>query len=117
MTRPPLRRIWHVVLLAVALAPPVAGVGYVLYSELIAREASQQLAMPYDGFYWDGAQLEIAYGRLTDQVLLYRTGISSDFDEVRLRYDIVESKLAVAAASTSLLTERSGLRSRSCCGP
>jgi signal transduction histidine kinase/ActR/RegA family two-component response regulator len=112
MTRPPLRRIWHVVLLAVALAPPVAGVGYVLYSELIAREASQQLAMPYDGFYWDGAQLEIAYGRLTDQVLLYRTGISSDFDEVRLRYDIVESKLAVAAASTSLLTERSGLRSR-----
>jgi signal transduction histidine kinase/CheY-like chemotaxis protein len=112
VTRPSLRRAWHALLLAVALMPPVAGVGYVLYSELISRETSQQLAMPYDGFYWDGAQLEIAYGRLADQVLLYRTGINGDFNEVRLRYDVVESKLAIASSSTSMLAERGGLRSR-----
>jgi two-component system, sensor histidine kinase len=112
MTRSPLRRLWYAVLLALALAPPVAAVGYVVYSGMLVKQTSQQLSLPYDGFYWEGAQLEIEYGRLINQVLLYRSGIDADFDEVRLRYDVVESKLNIVASSTSMLVNRDALRSR-----
>jgi signal transduction histidine kinase/ActR/RegA family two-component response regulator len=112
MTRSPLRRLWYAVLLALALAPPIAAVGYVVYSGMLVKETSRQLSLPYDGFYWDGAQLEIAYGRLINQVLLYRSGIDADFDNVRLRFDEVESELNVVASSTSMLVNRDGLRSR-----
>jgi two-component system, sensor histidine kinase len=112
MTRSPLRRLWYAVLLVLVLAPPIAAVGYVVYSGMLVKETSRQLSLPYDGFYWDGAQLEIAYGRLINQVLLYRSGIDADFDNVRLRFDEVESELNVVASSTSMLVNRDGLRSR-----
>src|SRR5258708_27014198 len=112
MTCAPLRRFKVAMLLAAAIAPPLAGVGYVLYSGLLANQTTRQLAVPYDGFYWDGAQFQIAYVRFANQVLLYRSGIDADTDEIRLRYEILESKLAVVSASTSMLADRETLRSR-----
>ncbi len=112
MMHSPWRRLKNVLLLMLAIAPPVAGVGYLLYSGLFAKQSSQQLGMPYDGFYWDGAQLQNAYSRFTDQVLLYRSGIDMDMDSIHFRYDILESKLAVVTASSSLLTGHEALQSR-----
>jgi signal transduction histidine kinase/ActR/RegA family two-component response regulator len=112
LSRSPLRRLGYAVLFALALAPAIAGVGYVVYSGMLAKESSQQVSLSYDGFYWDGAQLEIAYDRLISQVLLYRSGIDADFDGVRLRYDAVESRLNTVASSTSTLANHDALRSR-----
>ncbi|AMM17927.1 hybrid sensor histidine kinase/response regulator [Burkholderia sp. PAMC 28687] len=107
-----LRRLKVALLLAAAIAPPLAGVGYLLYSTLLVNQSNQQLDMPYDGFYWDGAQFQIAYGRLGNQILLYRSGIDANVDEVKLRYEILESKLAIVTASTAMLADREALRSR-----
>ena len=113
MTRAPLRRFKVALLLAAAIAPPLAGVGYVLYSGLLADQTTQQqLGLPYDGFYWDGAQFQIAYGRFANQVLLYRSGIDADTEEIQLRYEVLESKLAIVTASTSMLSDRGSLRNR-----
>ncbi|KQR84353.1 histidine kinase [Burkholderia sp. Leaf177] len=107
-----LRRLKVALLLAAAIAPPLAGVGYLLYSALLANQSNQELGMPYDGFYWDGAQFQIAYGRFGNQILLYRSGIDANVSEIQLRYEILESKLAIVTASTAMLADREALRSR-----
>jgi len=107
-----LRRLKVALLLAAAIAPPLAGVGYLLYSALLANQSNQELGMPYDGFYWDGAQFQIAYGRFGNQILLYRSGIDANVGEIQLRYEILESKLAIVTASTAMLADREALRSR-----
>ena len=108
----PLRRLKVALLIAAAIAPPLAGVGYLLYSALLANQSNQQLGVPYDGFYWDGAQFQIAYGRFCNQILLYRSGIDANADAVRLRFEILESKLGIVTASTAMLADREALRSR-----
>jgi signal transduction histidine kinase/ActR/RegA family two-component response regulator len=112
MMRAPLRRFKVAMLVAAAIAPPLGGVGYVLYSVLLANQTTQQLTLPYDGFYWDGAQFQIAYGRFANQVLLYRSGIDADTDEIQLRFEVLESKLAIVTASTAMLSDRGTLRNR-----
>jgi signal transduction histidine kinase/ActR/RegA family two-component response regulator len=112
MMRGPLRRFKVAMLVAAAIAPPLGGVGYVLYSVLLANQTTQQLTLPYDGFYWDGAQFQIAYGRFANQILLYRSGIDADTDEIQLRFEVLESKLAIVTASTAMLSDGGTLRSR-----
>ncbi|SAL31942.1 ATP-binding response regulator [Caballeronia humi] len=111
MKAPSLRRLWYAALIALAIAPPIGAVAYMLYTGLLVKQPPQVI-IPYDGFYWDAAQLEIAYGRFANQVLLYRNGIDEDASGVMLRYEILQSKLNVAAASTQMLAEHEPLRSR-----
>lgn len=111
MKAPSLRRLWYAALIALAIAPPIGAVAYMLYTGLLVKQPPQ-VVIPYDGFYWDAAQLEIAYGRFANQVLLYRNGIDEDASGVMLRYEILQSKLNVAAASTQMLAEHEPLRSR-----
>jgi signal transduction histidine kinase len=66
--------------------------------------STQQVAGPYDGFHWDAAQFHIAFVRLENQVLLYKAGLDTDYQNVKLRYRILQSKLHVMSASTSLLS-------------
>lgn len=108
----PLRRFKNIALLLLAIAPPVVGIGYVTVSGFFSRQTTAQPGVPYDGFYWDGAQLQNAYSRFTDQMLLYRSGIDLDTDTIHLRYDVLQSKLAIVTASTSLLAAHEALRSR-----
>ncbi|WP_087649518.1 ATP-binding response regulator [Caballeronia choica] len=112
MTRPWWRRIWYAALIAIAIAPPIGAVAYMLYTGLLVKQTPLQGVVSYDSFYWDAAQMEIAYGRLANQVLLYRGGIDSEADEVRLRYEILESKLNIVAASTQMLVGHEALRNR-----
>lgn len=112
MMRARLRRLKVAMLVAAAIAPPLGGVGYVLYSVLLANQTTQQLTLPYDGFYWDGAQFQIAYGRFANQILLYRSGIDADTDEIQLRFEVLESKLAIVTASTAMLSDSGSLRNR-----
>jgi hypothetical protein len=86
VARPWLRRLWYAALIALAIAPPIGAVAYMLYSGLLAKQTPHQVVVPYDGFYWDAAQLEIAYERFANQVLLYRSGIDEAADQVRLRF-------------------------------
>ena len=57
-----------------ALAAPVGAIGYLMYANLLNPRSTELLAGTYDGFYWDAAQLQIAYARLENQLLLYRNG-------------------------------------------
>ena len=112
MTRPWWRRIWYAALIAIAIAPPIGAVAYMLYTGLLVKQTPLQGVVSYDSFYWDAAQMEIAYGRLANQVLLYRGGIDSEADEVRLRYEILESKLNIVSVSTQMLVGHEALRNR-----
>ncbi|MDR5753934.1 MULTISPECIES: ATP-binding protein [unclassified Caballeronia] len=112
MTRPWYRRVWYAALIAIAIAPPIGAVAYMLYTGLLVKQTPHEIVMAYDGFYWDAAQLEIAYERFANQVLLYRGGIDEEADTVRLRYQIVESKLNVVAGSTKMLGNHEALRNR-----
>lgn len=112
MTRPWWRRIWYAALIAIAIAPPIGAVAYMLYTGLLVKQTPLQGVVSYDSFYWDAAQMEIAYERLANQVLLYRGGIDSEADEVRLRYEILESKLNIVSVSTQMLVGHEALRNR-----
>jgi len=79
--RPWFRRLWYAALIALAVAPPIGAVGYMLYSGLLARE-THRLVVPYD-VYWDAAQFQLAYERFENHVLLYRNGIDEDANAVR----------------------------------
>jgi len=112
MTRPRLRRLVLVVIWVTALAPPLAAIGYFLYENLLNPRATVQLAETYDGFYWDAAQLQIAYARFENQLLLYKTGVDSDYSTVQLRYQLLQSKLNVMSGSTRALAEQPQLLGR-----
>jgi signal transduction histidine kinase/ActR/RegA family two-component response regulator len=103
MTRRPLRRFVLVVIWLAALAAPTAAISYLLYSTLLNPRATQQLTGTYDGFYWDAAQLQIAYARLESQLLEYETGLDNDYQRLTLHFMVLQSKLRVMAGSTSRL--------------
>src|SRR5690348_8483123 len=86
-TRPWFRRLWYATLIALAVAPPIGAVGYMLYSGLVARE-THRLVVPYD-VYWDAAQLQVAFERFENHVLLYRNGIDEDANAVRVSYRLL----------------------------
>ncbi len=99
----PLRRFLHVLIWIVALSPPVMAVGYLLYANLLNPKIVQRLTGNYDGLYWDAAQMQIAYARFESQLLIYADGIDRDLDKVRLRYEVLQSKLNVMKGSTRRL--------------
>jgi two-component system, sensor histidine kinase len=89
-----------------ALAAPTAAISYLLYSALLNPRATQQLTGTYDGFYWDAAQLQIAYARLESQLLQYQTGVDPDYQRLMLHFQVLQSKLRVMAGSTQRLAAR-----------
>ncbi len=105
----PLRRFLHVLIWIIALAPPVMAVGYLLYANLLNPKVVQRLTGTYDGLYWDAAQMQIAYARFESQLLLYADGVDRDLDKVRLRYELLQSKLNVVKGSTRTLAGMPGL--------
>jgi signal transduction histidine kinase/CheY-like chemotaxis protein len=107
-----LRRWLLAVLWATALAAPAGAIGYLLYANLFNPRATALLTGAYDGFYWDAAQLQIAYARLENQLLLYRSGTDVDYPRLRLRYEVLQSKLHVMAGSTQTLTDQMVLLQR-----
>jgi two-component system, sensor histidine kinase len=110
--RRPLRRFVHVLIWLVALLPPVAATGYLLYANLLDPRVVQRLTGSYDGLYWDAAQLQIAYARFESQLLLYADGVDRDIDKVRLRYAVLQSKLNVMKGSTLELSALPALMKR-----
>jgi two-component system, sensor histidine kinase len=107
-----LRRWLLAVLWATALAAPAGAIGYVLYANLFNPRATALLTGTYDGFYWDAAQLQIAYARFESQLLLYRNGTDMDYPRLQLRYEVLQSKLHVMAGSTQTLTDQLALLQR-----
>src|ERR1700710_2548759 len=91
------RRFVYVLIWLTALAAPTASIGYLLYATLLNSRTTQTITGAYDGFYWDAAQLQIAYARLESQLLQYETGIDGDYDRLRLQYHVLQSKLRVIA--------------------
>ena len=110
--RRPLRRFVQAMIWVAALAPPVVAVGYLLYANLLNPQVMQRLTGNYDGLYWDAAQLQIAYARFESQLLIYADGIDRDLDKVRLRYELLQSKLNVMEGSTHSLANQPGLMKR-----
>jgi len=108
--RPWFRRLWYAALIALAVAPPIGAVGYMLYSGLIARE-THRLVVPYD-VYWDAAQFQIAYERFENHVLLYRNGIDEDADGVRASYRLLRARLKQVSESTGLSDGHEALLNR-----
>ncbi|SAK58506.1 two-component regulator histidine sensor kinase [Caballeronia calidae] len=106
----PLRRLWYAALIALAVAPPIGAVGYMLYSGLLARE-THRLVVPHD-VYWDAAQLQIAYERFQNQVLLYRNGIDEDASAVRASYRLLRARLTQVSESTGLSRGNEALLNR-----
>ncbi|MDR3100427.1 MAG: response regulator [Paraburkholderia sp.] len=110
--RRPLRRVLHVLIWVAALVPPVMAVGYLLYANLLNPNVVQRLTGNYDGLYWDAAQTQIAYARFESQLLIYADGLDRDLDKVRLRYEVLQSKLNVMKGSTRELAGKSDLLRR-----
>lgn len=95
-----------------ALAAPAGAIGYLLYANLLNPRATEQLTGTYDGFYWDAAQLQIAYARFENQLLLYQSGADDDYQRLMLRFELLQSKLHVMAGSTRRLTTQLALLQR-----
>ncbi|PRX28784.1 signal transduction histidine kinase [Paraburkholderia sp. BL18I3N2] len=110
--RHPWRRAFYVLIWLTALAAPVGSIGYLLYANLLNPRATEQLTGSYDGFYWDAAQLQIAYARFENQLLLYQSGVDDDYQRLMLRYQLLQSKLHVMAGSTRRLTTQLSLLQR-----
>ena len=110
--RRPWRRVLYVLIWLTALAAPVGSIGYLLYANLLNPRATGQLTGTYDGFYWDAAQLQIAYARFENQLLLYQSGVDDDYQRLMLRFQLLQSKLHVMAGSTRRLTTQLALLQR-----
>ncbi len=95
-----------------ALAAPAGAIGYLLYAGLLNPRATEQLTGTYDGFYWDAAQLQIAYTRFENQLLLYESGADDDYQRLLLRFQLLQSKLRVLAGSTQRLSAQLALLQR-----
>jgi signal transduction histidine kinase/CheY-like chemotaxis protein len=106
------RRFVYVLIWLTALAAPTAAIGYLLYTALLNPRETQTITGTYDGFYWDAAQLQIAYARFESQLLQYETGVDADYDALRLQYHVLQSKLRVMAGSTRRLAAQAALIDR-----
>jgi signal transduction histidine kinase/ActR/RegA family two-component response regulator len=102
----------YVLIWLMALAAPAGAIGYLLYASLLNPRATEQLTGTYDGFYWDAAQLQIAYARFENQLLLYQSGADDDYQQLLLRFQLLQSKLRVMAGSTQRLSAQLALLQR-----
>ncbi|WP_118180258.1 hybrid sensor histidine kinase/response regulator [Paraburkholderia phosphatilytica] len=109
ITRTPLRRFLLVVIWLTALAAPIASIAFLLYENLLTPGATQPLIGTYDGFYWDAAQLQIAYTRFEEQLLRYRNGMDTGNQTLLLRYHLLQSKVRVLQGSTRILARQAAL--------
>ncbi|MGF6918912.1 ATP-binding response regulator [Paraburkholderia sp. 40] len=109
IARRPWRRVLYVLIWLMALAAPAGAIGYLLYANLLNPRATEQLTGTYDGFYWDAAQLQIAYARFENQLLLYQSGADDDYQQLQLRFQLLQSKLRVMAGSTHRLSAQLAL--------
>ncbi|SIT47875.1 Periplasmic sensor hybrid histidine kinase [Paraburkholderia ribeironis] len=112
IARRPWRRVFYVLIWLTALAAPAGAIGYLLYANLLNPRATEQLTGTYDGFYWDAAQLQIAFARFENQLLLYQSGGDDDYQRLMLRFQLLQSKLHVMAGSTHQLTAQLALLQR-----
>lgn len=112
IARRPWRRVLYVLIWLTALAAPAGAIGYLLYANLLNPHTTEQLTGTYDGFYWDAAQLQIAYARFENQLLLYQSGVDDDYQRLMLRDQLLQSKLHVMAGSTRRLTTQPALLQR-----
>ncbi|KAA1007305.1 response regulator [Paraburkholderia panacisoli] len=112
IARRPWRRVFYVLIWLTALAAPAGAIGYLLYANLLNPRATEQLTGTYDGFYWDAAQLQIAYAHFENQLLLYQSGVDDDYQRLMLRFELLQSKLHVMAGSTHRLTTQLALLQR-----
>ncbi|XUW92532.1 ATP-binding protein [Burkholderia sp. M6-3] len=112
VTRRPWRRVLYVLIWLTALAAPAGAIGYLLYANLLNPGTTESLTGSYDGFYWDAAQLQIAYARFENQLLLYQAGVDDDYQRLTLRYQLLQSKLHVMEGSTLRLTTQVALVQR-----
>ncbi|MBC8740243.1 response regulator [Paraburkholderia sp. UCT31] len=112
IARRPWRRVLNVLIWLMALAAPAGAIGYLLYANLLNPRATEQLTGTYDGFYWDAAQLQIAYARFENQLLLYQSGADDDYQQLQLRFQLLQSKLRVMAGSTHRLSAQLALLQR-----
>ncbi|HEX3381991.1 MAG TPA: hybrid sensor histidine kinase/response regulator [Paraburkholderia sp.] len=112
IARRPWRRVLYVLIWLMALAAPAGAIGYLLYASLLNPRATEQLTGSYDGFYWDAAQLQIAYARFENQLLLYQSGADDDYQQLLLRFQLLQSKLRVMAGSTQRLSAQLALLQR-----
>ncbi|MCC8404415.1 response regulator [Paraburkholderia sp. MMS20-SJTN17] len=112
VARRPWRRVLYVLIWLMALAAPAGAIGYLLYASLLNPRATEQLTGTYDGFYWDAAQLQIAYTRFENQLLLYQSGADDDYQRLLLRFQLLQSKLRVLAGSTQRLSAQLALLQR-----
>ena len=103
---------FHVLIWLTALAAPAGAIGYLLYANLLNPRVTEQLTGTYDGFYWDAAQLQIAYGRFESQLLLYQSGVDDDYQRLQLRFQLLQSKLRVIDGSTHRLAAQLALLQR-----
>ena len=102
----------YVLIWLMALAAPAGAIGYLLYASLLNPRATEQLTGTYDGFYWDAAQLQIAYARFENQLLLYQSGADDDFQRLLLRFQLLPDGLLVAGAQGLAVLAGVGGRSR-----
>ncbi|MDR5857271.1 ATP-binding protein [Caballeronia sp. LZ062] len=109
--RPWIRRLWYAAMIALAVAPPLGAVGYMLYSSVLARQP-HGMVVPYEGLYWDAAQFQIAYERFESQVLLFRSGIDEDAGAVRDAYARLRARLDIVSDATRTPEGHDAMHSR-----
>lgn len=107
--RRPLRRLLSVLIWIAAIVPPMGALTYLLYTNLLDPRVVERLTGTDEGLYWDAAQLQVAYARFQNQLLLYANGVDRDLERVRLYYAVLESKLNVISGSSHSLAVLSSL--------
>ncbi|WP_084010160.1 hybrid sensor histidine kinase/response regulator [Pandoraea oxalativorans] len=69
---------------------------------LLSPDQISSVTGPQEGYYWTAAQYQIAYLQFQNQAILYATRRDTDESELRLRYDILQSKFRVLAYPSEL---------------
>jgi hypothetical protein len=92
-----------VVLIAVMLIFSATLIHY-LRDLLLSPDRLSSVTGPQEGYYWTAAQYQIAYLKFQNQATLYTSGMDKDVGELKLRYDILQSKFRVLHIRPSLRT-------------
>ncbi|MDE1182501.1 ATP-binding protein [Paraburkholderia sp.] len=106
-----LRRVLFIAIWIVALAAPLGSIGYLLFVNPLnplnpLNVLKEPVESPGAGLYWDAAQMEIAYDRFENQMLMYRSGVDADYPKLLDRYRTLLAKLdALADVSRGQTTQ------------
>lgn len=98
-----LRENWKAVSTYLVIALLASGVvAYYSYSLLLSPQQVLATTGPYEGYYWTVAQYQIQFERMDDQVIRYATGLDRDFDKLRDRQNVLQSKYNVLSSQSQL---------------